>query len=148
MVKVFIDANIWIAGAASPKGGARRILDWGEEKLVQVFTSRQVLQEVRSNVTRKLPRALPAFERLIKAVNPHVVRQPAQRRIAEAEKLIHPKDAPILAAAIKENVDYFVTLDKRHFKKPSVQKAVSFLILLPDEFVAMIAPQLERISEI
>lgn len=144
MVKVFIDANVWIAGAASPKGGARRILDWGEEKLVQVFTSQQAFQEARNNVIKKLPRALPAFERLIKATNPRVVRQPSQRRIVEVEKLIHPKDAPILAAAIKGNVDYFVTLDKRHFMKPSVQKAVSFPILLPDEFVKIVAPQLER----
>ena len=54
------------------------------------------------------------------------------------------KDAPILAATRKANVDYFVTLDRKHFKQPQVQEVVPFQIFLPEEFAPLIRAELAK----
>jgi predicted nucleic acid-binding protein len=49
----------------------------------------------------------------------------------------HPGDAQILAAAWLSDIDYFVTLDKRHFLENSgLIQAAEFQIGTPGDFLA------------
>lgn len=142
--RVFLDAGIYIAGAGSALGGSRQILDWCAERLLQPATSRQVLTEARRNVAKKLPRAAAALERILQSVNSELTLEPTDEEIAHAAQVVPEKDAPILAAARKANVDYFVTLDRKHFKQPKVQEMVPFQILLPEEFAPLIRAELTK----
>ncbi|MCW5934078.1 MAG: PIN domain-containing protein [Fimbriimonadia bacterium] len=145
--RVFLDAGIYIAGAASATGGSRQILDWCALGLLKPVTSYQVLDETRRNVAKKLPRATQILEKIISLVNAEIIPEPTEEVISQASLFVPIKDAPILAAAIQANVDYFVTLDRRHFKPPAVQQAVSFPILLPEEFIPIVRLELARENE-
>lgn len=142
--RVFLDAGIYIAGAGSALGGSRQILDWCAERLLQPLTSQQVLIEVRRNVAKKLPHAVAILERILQAVDSELLPEPTTGEIAHAVQVVPEKDAPILAAALKANVEYLVTLDRKHFKQPRVQEAVSFQILLPEEFAPLIRAELAK----
>ncbi len=142
--KVFLDAGIYIAGAGSALGGSRQILDWCAQRLLQPLTSRQVLTEARRNVAKKLPRAVAALEQIIQAVDADLTSEPTVEEMSNAAQVAPEKDAPILAAARKVKVDYFVTLDRKHFKQPKVQDTVPFPILLPEEFAPLIRAELAK----
>ena len=143
MPKVFLDANVWIAAAGSSVGGSRQLIDWAERGLIEVLVCEQILEEVRGNLEEKIPRALSVFDRLLKSVAPTIVSEPSIKSVDEAEMTIHPKDAPILAAAVEAEVDYLATLDKKHFLKPSVQDYAPFPILLHSDLVSRLRPVLE-----
>ena len=142
--RVFLDAGVYIAGAGSALGGSRQILDWCAERLLQPFTSQQVLTEVRRNVAKKLPRAVAASERILQAINAELASEPTNEEIADAAQVVPEKDAPILAAARRTNVEYFVTLDRKHFKQPRVQDVVPFQIVLPEELAPLIRAELAQ----
>ena len=142
--RVFLDAGIYTAGAGSALGGSRQILDWCAERLLQPLTSQQVLIEVRRNVAKKLPHVVAILERILQAVDSELLPEPTTEEIAHATHVVPEKDAPILAAALKANVEYLVTLDRKHFKQPRVQGAVPFQILLPEEFAPLIRAELAK----
>jgi len=119
------------------------LIDWAERGLIEVLVCEQILEEVRGNLEEKIPRALSVFDRLLKSVAPTIVSEPSIKSVDEAEMTIHPKDAPILAAAVEAEVDYLATLDKKHFLKPSVQDYAPFPILLPSDLVSRLRPVLE-----
>jgi hypothetical protein len=56
--------------------------------------------------------------------------------VKAAARVIHPDDAPILAAAKHEPIDYLVTLNTRHFSSPQVRAFLSVPIVTPAEFLA------------
>jgi predicted nucleic acid-binding protein len=145
--RIFLDAGVYIAGAGSALGGSRQILDWCAERLLQPVTSPQVLTESRRNVAKKLPRAITILERIIQQVDAELARYPTDDEIANAALVVLSKDAPILAAASKADVEYFVTLDRKHFKQPKVLSAVLFQILLPEEFVPLIRAKMTLEAE-
>lgn len=141
---MFLDAGIYIAGAGSALGGSRRILDWCAVRLLQPVTSLQVLTEARRNVAKKLPRAVSALERIVHEVDAKLPSEPTDEEVVHAAQFVPDKDALILAAALKATVDYFVTLDRQHFKQPKVQKMVPFQVVLPEEFAPLIRTELAK----
>src|SRR5262249_7354082 len=114
------------------------------ERLLQPCTSQQVLTEVRRNVAKKLPRAVAALEQILQVVNAEITPEPTDVEIADAAQVVPEKDAPILAAARRVNVEYFVTLDRKHFKQPRVQDVVPFQIVLPEELAPLIRAKLAQ----
>jgi predicted nucleic acid-binding protein len=145
--RVFLDAGVYIAGAGSGLGGSRQILDWCAERLLQPVTSTQVLLEARRNVAKKLPRAVAILELIIHQVDAELLQEPTDEEIANAARVAPSKNVPILATASKANVEYFVTLDRKHFKQPKVLSAVSFQILLPEEFAPLIRAEMALEAE-
>ena len=97
--------------------------------------SRQVLVEADRNITEKLPDLVFDYRHLLRQMAPVLLDDPSRKEVAQAERLIHSKDAPILAAAIKGQVDCLITLNTRHFHQPSVIKAVRLKIMTPGDFL-------------
>jgi predicted nucleic acid-binding protein len=120
--RVFLDAGIYIAGAGSATGGSRQILDWCAMGVLKPITSAQVLEETRRNVAKKLPQATSLLEQIIQSVGAEIAPTPTEAEIVSASAIVPVKDASILTAAIQANVDYFLTLDRRHFKQPHVHE--------------------------
>ncbi|MCS6830387.1 MAG: PIN domain-containing protein [Armatimonadota bacterium] len=142
MYRVFLDASVYIAGAGSSTGGSRQILDWCALRLLQPFTCAQVLQEVRRNVSTKLPRASSVLEQIIGAVGATVITSASEELTEKALELLPAKDAAAWACVVVANVDFFITLDRKHFKQTQVVENSPFDIVLPSGFAATFRAEL------
>ena len=133
--RVFLDTSALIAGLISTTGAAREVLRLCEAGVVEPLVSRQVLTEADRNLSEKLPALIPDYHQLIRRMSPVLIADPPKKAVVEAAKVIHHKDAPILAAAISGEADYLITWNTKHFHKPSVMQTVRFKIMTPGEFL-------------
>lgn len=132
---MFLDTGALIAGIISKTGAALEVMRLCEAGGVDVFLSRQVLVEADRNISEKLPALVSDYRYLMRQMGPVLLDDPSRKEVEQAARLIHSKDAPILAAAIKGQVDGLITWNTRHFHQSSVMKAVNFKILTPGEFL-------------
>ncbi len=114
-IKVFIDTDVLIAGVGSVTGASAAVLDLCESETVQMVISRLVLVEADRNFSSKLPKLVSQYRQFIRDLAPLIVDDPAPMAVKKAAALVGRKDAAILAAALEEEVDYLITLDKKHF---------------------------------
>lgn len=140
MLRVFLDANVYFAGCFSPRGASALILQLARHGTIQLVASRLVLREADRNLRRKgRPDNLRTFRRFLSTTQLHIVRPPSETAVAECEPWTHPKDAPILAAAISAKADYLVTLDRRHVLTEAVRSHVRGIkVVTPGEFLKII----------
>jgi len=134
MRRIFVDANVLIAGADSSSGASNAILRLAEVGLSQLVVSRQVLDEAERNLRKKLPRALPNFAAQMACLRLEIVPDPAPEEVVPWTVLIHSSDAPILCAAVKATVNRFLTLNTPHFT-PEVAAQSGLLIQTPAQLM-------------
>lgn len=115
--RVFVDADVLFAGAASPSehGASLTILRLAELTLIKALTSRQVITEAERNLEGKLPHVLPAFGLLVSRCL-QVVRDPRPEELAAYAGAAELHDLPILVAAVRERCPWLVTFNVRHFQ--------------------------------
>ncbi len=137
MIKAFLDANVYFAGCYSKKGASHFILGMAERSKILLFSSRLVLLEAERNLRLKsTPPILRDFRRFLKKTKIEVMPPLDEKILARYESHIHPKDVPVLAAAVESKSDYLVTLDRRHFFNPSLSEHFSEIkILTPGDFL-------------
>ncbi len=134
-VKVFLDSNVIISGLFSDKGAPRIILDLlclGLPMLTGVTGEYNII-EIERNLTKKIPEALPVYRKYLPLLNLEVISLPSPGEIKKLSGLTSDKDVPVLASALKGNVDFLVTGDKKDFIK--LKGKLSFRILSPAEFL-------------
>ncbi|MBI2356336.1 MAG: putative toxin-antitoxin system toxin component, PIN family [Candidatus Doudnabacteria bacterium] len=131
---IFLDSSVWIAASLSEQGASAEIIRQVINKRLPVISSPDVFEEVTRNLNEKYPVKVQSFLALFDSVHAVLI-QPDKKTILKAKKLINVFDAVILAAAMKANCDFFITLDRKHFIQPRVMGAVSFPILLPGDFL-------------
>ena len=134
-IKVFIDTNVLIAGVNSVTGASATILDLCEARVLQMVVSRQVLIEADRNFAAKFPQLVGRFRQFMHNLAPLMVEDPTPESMEKAATIIDRKDAPILAAAENANVDFLITLDKRHFLNPKTRQKVMLKVVSPVEFL-------------
>lgn len=141
--RVFVDADVLFAGAASPSehGASLLILRLGELTLIEAVTSEQVLTEAERNLKAKLPEALPLFRLLVERALT-VIPSPAAEDVAIHEGRAHPKDLPILVAALQARCSWLVTFNVRHYQPghPEVQ------VVRPGEFIRRVREALASLQ--
>jgi predicted nucleic acid-binding protein len=113
--KVFVDANVLIAGSASRSGVSRAVLGLAEIGLIQLFVTRQVIDETERNIRQKLPKALPTFTELLVHLNLTILDDPSPESFRRWFQIIEEKDAPILEAAVQMAADYLLSLNTKDF---------------------------------
>lgn len=133
--RVFLDTNVLIAGVASRTGASAAILDLGEAEEIVIVLSRQVLVEADRVFLAKFPHLVERYRAFIKNLAPLLADDPPAAAVKEAAQVIHADDAPILAAAKRETIDYLVTLNTRHFTIPQVRAFLPAPIVTPAEFL-------------
>lgn len=135
--RLFLDANVWIAAAASPAGASALVLALCHHGQARAVGSRLVLLEAERNVRDKLGEdALLRFYRGVAGLAVDLVEPATPEEIAAQAPIIHPKDAHVLAAALKGKVTALLTLDRKHFLTPSVLQAdLPFQIMTPGDFL-------------
>lgn len=137
MIKVFLDSSVLMAACVSISGASSFILGYSRQKKIIAYVSFDVIGEARKNVRLKLGSlGIRRLSHFIKFANLLLFPSPTAEEIAESEKYIHVKDAPILAAAKKSQAEFLITLDKKHFMKNEViQFAKPLVVIIPGNFV-------------
>lgn len=137
MKRVFLDSSVLVAASASKKGASAFILGYCRKKKIKGYVSLDTIGEARKNVNFKLKtRHKERFVYFLKHAGLVLASQPSVEEIAQCEKVINPKDAPILAAALKSPASFLITLNRKDFLKPKVIDFVKPLkIITPGKFV-------------
>ena len=134
-IKLFIDTSVLIAGTVSVTCASSAILELYEAEVFEMVISEQVLVEADRNFENKFPDLIDKYRAFIKNISPILVNDPSISEVRSCLEVINIKDAPILAAAIRENVDYLITLDIKHFHCSRVKQKCKFKIVTPREFL-------------
>ncbi len=133
--KVFLDTSAIIAGIASSKGAARELLRLAEIGIIEIVVSRQVIVEADRNISSKLPECIGDFRAYLENLAPALADDPPASSVRQYTSLIHPDDAPILAAAVATKADYLITWDRKHFMTKGPRALVRPKVMTPGEFL-------------
>ena len=137
MAKIFLDSSVIIAGINSITGASSLILKLSKERKIIVSISDMVLQEVLRNIKKKLPeRVLIQFLKYLSESNFEKIDFEEESEILQYQEITHTKDLHIIAASYKANVDYLITLDKKHLLNIK-GKVLPFDIVTPGEFLKL-----------
>ena len=141
---VFIDADVLIAGAASPNehSASNLILRMAELTLIEAITSTQVFIEAECNILDKVPKAHPAFQLLVRR-SLKIVEDPDPSDLDAYAGLANPEDLPILVAAIQEGCGLLTTFNTRHYQPGHL----SITIMQPGDLVLRIRYLLAHLSD-
>jgi predicted nucleic acid-binding protein len=142
--RVFLDTSALFAAIWSADGGARAILELAEARAIHLLVSPQVLAEIEEAVRRKLPGMLGTLALLLDHTGVTVLPVPSEQVVAAHMALTgHAGDAHVVAAARCGQVDYFVSLDRKHFlDNTALRAALPFPIGTPGDFLAWYRAQL------
>jgi len=95
-------------------------------------------EETRRNLAYDAPEKLVVFERLLATV-PFEIVTVTRRAVRSAKRVVAAKDAHVLAAAKKAQVDALVTFDRKHLLgKPGVAKYIKAKVIPPDEAIRLL----------
>jgi predicted nucleic acid-binding protein len=132
---------VLIAGTASTTGASHILLRLSELTVIDRLTSQYAIAEAERNLLAKLPAAAPAFRLILEAAI-EVIPTPPQSLVQDITDQAHPKDAPILAAAIVGKTDFLATFNVRHFHQrnvpPLIQKPGVILAQIRSSLVALL----------
>ena len=135
--RVLLDASVFIAAAGSRTGASALLLSLCRHGHAKAVSSRLVLLEAERNIQGKLGQAaLLRFYQEIASLDLDLVEAPTPQEIATQSRIINPKDAHVLAAALKGGVEVLLTLDRKHFlSQPVLQAGLPFVMMTPGDFL-------------
>ena len=137
-MRVFLDSNVILSGLISDKGAPRIILDLLSLKLTSItgLTGEYNIIEIERNLKKKLPSAIPAYEKYLPIINLEIIKLPSKTEIKKYSGHTADKDVPVLVSAINGKSDYLITGDIKDFKKLKTSDEFSFEIVNPAEFIS------------
>lgn len=146
IARAYLDSSALFSGLWSAEGGARMILKLGEAEAVQIMISSQVLTEVEGALRKKAPGTLGALALILERSNAQILPNPSKELIKVCEKLVdHPGDARVLASVWDVEIDFFVTLDRKHIiENQALKKGAPFLIGTRGDFLDWFRGRLTR----
>jgi len=135
---VFLDSSVLLAGLVSTTGASAEILRLAEIGVVELMVCDLVIDEVKRNLTKKLPEFLPYFYTALEVLKPRITQN--QETVDTVLTRLIPKksDQIIIQTALISKPVYFITLDKKHLLKPVVRTAVAMPVITPSEFLGII----------
>jgi predicted nucleic acid-binding protein len=141
--RLFLDSGALFAGVVSPAGAARALLLLAEAGIVEIVVSEQVVVETEHALARALPHALGPYREALRRTGLRIQRPPSPDAVrARAALVRHSGGVPILVATIHAKVDYFVTLDRRHFiDDPRIAMRAGLRIGTPGDALAWVRAQ-------
>lgn len=113
------------------------VVETCQRGLSRAVSSRAVLLGAERNIRNKLGNnPLLRFYEALGFLDLEIVPDPTSREIEVQTRIIHAKDAHVLAAASGAGVDFLLILDRKHFMARAVLDAeLSFAILTPGDFL-------------
>ena len=134
---LFLDSSVLISALNSPIGASAKILNLAKEQKITLIISPYIIDETKRVIQKKLPKLKAPLIELEKENLLKISKDPNIPKVKSALKIIKdPKDAPILAAAIKSKATFLITLDKKDFiDDKNVAKKSKLKILTPGDFI-------------
>ena len=111
-MRVFLDANV-LFSAAKSDGAVRELLRRLDAAGHTLCADAFVVEEARRNLAAKGAAAAEALEAVLAMLEVAPFRP--DRLPDDAATLVHEKDRPVVAAALRMGCDALVTGDRRHF---------------------------------
>ncbi|TSC87708.1 MAG: hypothetical protein G01um101416_388 [Microgenomates group bacterium Gr01-1014_16] len=129
MTRVFVDTNVWFSAFyGSPH--CEKIIKAHLEGKIKAVINRQVLTELVTNITKKIPNAVKPLQTFLESSPPEIVTPPQKTSVTSAS-LAHSKDLPILLSAHQAGVGIFVTGNIKDFKISLIKQKLGLEILTP-----------------
>lgn len=111
---VFFNASVILSGLRSPSGGSAKILTWIQDKKIHPVVSETIVDEAIRNAY-KLHMHPAEVERSIHNIFFKIYPTPSLGYVKKYEHLVTDVgDVHVLASCKEHNVDWLVTLDKKH----------------------------------
>ncbi|MCH7505325.1 PIN domain-containing protein [PVC group bacterium] len=129
--QIFFDTSVYIAAILSPKGAAGELIRLVEVGAIRMVVSEKVIIESDHVLSRKFPDLIEESRNFWKHLEPNIIPEPEPKEIEPFAQHLDAADAMILCAAHLAKVDAFVTWNTRDFIEPSIEKLVSFPIVVP-----------------
>ena len=148
-LKVFLDTSVLFAAVHSETGGARLILKLGEAGAVSLWVGPWVLKEAEGVIGRKSPKSKAYFALLLDRARIQVGEKPGEPVLRQAQSVIeYLPDAQVVAEALALEVDYFVSLDRKHLVGNPRARELPFPIGTAGDFLEWYRERLmERVRE-
>lgn len=143
---LFFDSSALMAGVISARGAARALLLLAEGGRVSITVSEQVIVETERALARKAPQSLPYYRDALRNTHLRIVRDPAPQVVALHHGICpHQADVPIIVAAMGAEVDYLVSLNRRHFTDdPAVAARAGLRTGTPGDALAWVREMFAR----
>jgi predicted nucleic acid-binding protein len=137
--RIFLDSSVLYAAAFSKIGPARRLILKGLEGSIVLAISDLVLEETKRNLTKNAPLPLPYFTILADLFSPFIT-NPTKAEVLRAAKIVHLKDAAIVAAAAKGKAAYLATHDVKHLlaHAQAIEAAYGITVIAPAELLSIL----------
>ena len=133
-LRVFVDTNVLFSADHSSQSAPGRILQLHRDGYIVIIVSQQVLDELVRNLREKLPSGLPVLQRLLNARPPEIIADPPQTDVDALAEAVNFDDAPIVAAALAAEADYFITGD-RALREQAAGLSTRFRVASPRELL-------------
>ena len=148
---LFFDASVLVAGAHSPQGGSALLLAACARGGFRAQMSPAVLLETLHALEEFPQKSRTTFERLLREIDWDFLPVPSEEVLTRYERYIDTKDVHVLAAAVEEEADFLLTLDRRHILA-AVDKVreggLDINILRPGDFIREYYPQHENYTHL
>ena len=131
-----------IAGLLSPRGASGAILALAEHGFIEAVVPHAAAEQIRRNLVRLAPSALPAFEDFL-GLPGFRLATPTQEDVRRARDLAHARDVGVLAAAIGSGTPVLVTHNVRHFRAGEgveILRPRDYVLRLRDHLSGLVEP--------
>ena len=137
-MRVFLDTNVLFSGLYSPVGAPNRVLEAASGGAFQLVVSANVLGELVRNVRNKAPHLLVDVNEFLNGASIEVVESPPASELEGWHDAGFGSDAPIIAAAVSAEVDYFCTGDRRLLGDAERGKLGRLRVVSPAELIVLL----------
>ena len=111
-LRVMVDANVLVAGVGWPRW-PYEVLQHAVRGDFQLVLTPLVIDEARRSISRLLPDSVDRFEEFLQISRYEEAPTPTKAEVESHADLMHdPADVPVALAAMRAEVDCFVTLDR------------------------------------
>ena len=148
-VRIFLDSNVVLSGLFSDRGSPRIILDLFSLDLPVLtgVTGEFNIVEIERNLQKKMPEVLPTYRKYLALLHLEITPLPSSKEVNALKGQIAEKDLPVLASALKADVDFLVTGDKKDFGKARIRGGYPFRIVTPAELLQAVLPEILPLIE-
>lgn len=135
--KIFLDTSALLSGLNSSFGASGLIISLFQIRSIEIVISSHIIKEADTVIKKKFPLLKEKFINFL-LYKPTIVRKIPKTELQQAFAIIQTEDTPILAAAIKSQANFLITLDKRFERLvKNKRKLISqqFDMMSPGEFI-------------
>jgi len=137
-VRVFLDTNVLFSSAYRTIGAPAHVVDLAGAGAFVPVISTAVVRELAQSLQRKAPRAIERADRILAEVRFELAGEAAGSAIERWRNATLGTDAPIIAAALAAEVDYFCTGDRRILARGRAGELAGLRVASPAELVEIL----------